>query len=125
MRQNAAWCGNGLMIYHQPLNDIGYFNIFTYRYKFVEEGFTQSIFHPLATEFSFLTSIIFWRNESTESLYILIKYINTVLKFVLGQVEIWLPAFSHFPTIFYEASFIRVVKSRVCVVKNPELWVKS
>ena len=45
------------------------------------------------------------------------------LDFVLGRVEkivrkCWLPAFSPFPTLFSKGCFLRVVKSRDCVVKS-------
>ena len=44
------------------------------------------------------------------------------LKVELGSVEntaqIWLPAFSPFPTMFSKGFFLKVVKSRDCVVKS-------
>ena len=51
--------------------------------------------------------------------------ITKKLKFVLGKSrkqcrkrrKCWLPAFSPFPTMFSRGLFIRVVKSKACVVK--------
>ena len=48
------------------------------------------------------------------------------LKFVKGSVEnivekrtkCWLPAFSPFPTMFSKNFFLKVIKSRNCVVKS-------
>ena len=51
------------------------------------------------------------------------------MNFVMGRVEnivgkgengrkCWLPAFSPFPTIFSKGLFVRVVKSRDCVLKG-------
>ena len=48
------------------------------------------------------------------------------LKFVLGRMEkhhgkrrkCWLPAFSPFPIMFSKDLFVRVVKSRDCVLKG-------